>query len=206
MIWIEMMNLLLVTLLFLSTNISEIKSDKFDEDSNQPVSDSNKNDRIPHLFIFKKSNDSKVSSKKRRKKNAEFILIDTVYRNDHVKDMKYDPMVSENFISSTPSPEELSVQSETPPSRRSVHPTQSPHYSSTVSYQFTTTDGLGYVHVEIGKGAATASPIAKFPNLNPLTNTFKHSQEKSKNIGIASVTVKSMPRFPEQHNLTPNPE
>ena len=122
-----------------------------------------KDGRMPHLFIFKKLSNGTST---RHKKNANFILVDTLYRQNGTNGVKYSPLVSENYVSTTPA----SVPRNHNPTRRSADPTPSPNfptYSSTVSYQYTTTDGMGYVHVEIGKGATTQHSIASFTSPTP---------------------------------------
>ena len=105
-----------------------------------------KNDGIPHLFIFKRSANESSNSEE---KNTGFVLVDTAFRGSDKK-LKYSPVVDGKFISTTPS----SAQG-TRNERSAAHFTPGPHlHSSTISYQFTTTDGLGYVHVEIGSAGS----------------------------------------------------
>ena len=75
--------------------------------------------------------------------------------------LKYSPIVSDKYISNTD--QEPRNEASKSPIRKRNSVTAIPHHSSTVSYKFTTTDGLGYVHVEIGKGATTQNSLAKFP-------------------------------------------
>ena len=118
--------------------------------------------------------------------------------------LKYSPVVDEKSISTTPSSAPVRRDE-----RSAAHPTVSPHYSSTISYQFTTTDGLGYVHVEIGKGATTSRPISLFPS--PLPNPapiIHHYSTPPPKLQLKTpkydptpappptVTVKSMPAYP----------
>merc|ERR1712032_742396 len=58
-----------------------------------------KNDRIPHLFIFKRSANESSNSEK---KNAGFVLVDTAIRGSDKK-LKYSPVVDGKSISTTPS-------------------------------------------------------------------------------------------------------
>ena len=80
--------------------------------------------------------------------------------------LKYSPIVNDKYISNT-DPEPRNEASKSPIRKRNSAVTAIPHHSSTVSYKFTTTDGLGYVHVEIGKGATTQNSLAKFPTPAP---------------------------------------
>ena len=90
-------------------------------------------------------------------------------------ELKYSPTVDESFVSTTPSYSRTTpLYSRTTPYsitttkslskkvERSVSVTKKPAFS----YQFTTTDGLGYVHVQIGK-ATTPYPALKNTSPTP---------------------------------------
>ena len=170
-----------------------------------------KNESIPHLFIFKRSANASTPHKP-KEKNAGFVLVDTATRGSDKK-LKYSPVVDEKSISTTPS----SVQGRRD-ERSAAHVTPGPyHQSSTISYQFTTTDGLGYVHVEIGNGATTSRPISNLfpsplPDPKPIlhhhstpppreqlkTPTYDHFRATPH-----TVTVKSMPAYPPAQKQKP---
>ena len=170
-----------------------------------------KNESIPHLFIFKRSANASAPHNP-EEKNAGFVLVDTAIRGSDKK-LKYSPVVDEKSISTTPS----SVQGRRD-ERSAAHFTPGPyHQSSTISYQFTTTDGLGYVHVEIGNGATTSRPISNlFPSPLPDPQPILHHhstpppREQLKTptndhfrAPPQTVTVKSMPAYPPAQKQKP---
>ena len=134
------MKMILVTLLLLAKYCFSEEGTDSDIVIQDNTTSELKHQNIPHLFIFKRSaNDSRNLSS--NKKNADFVLVNTAIRGSDQK-LKYSPVVDEKSISTTPSSAPVRRDE-----RSAAHPTVSPHYSSTISYQFTTTDGLGYVHV-----------------------------------------------------------
>ena len=84
-----------------------------------------KDGRMPHLFIFKKLSNGTST---RHKKNANFVLVDTLYRQNGTNDVKYSPLVSENYVSTTPA----SVPRNHNPTRRSADPTPSPNFRQAI--------------------------------------------------------------------------
>ena len=145
---------------------------------------------LPDLFLFKKNSQCRDEDRKDCQQMSAFELFDTKFRRERQSGdfedrnsseltelfkrsagelsqglddgqvqskLRYSPTVDENFVSTTPSYGGQTTKSPSRKVERSIAVTERPAFS----YQFTTTDGLGYVHVQIGKAATTPYPAHK---------------------------------------------